>query len=398
MLRRVCASRRQCAPQGADPRTLRRGTVSVHRRWRNSVRGRPRPSTSARSVPSIAQRNGREERRIESDRPSDRTQSGHGGGEVPGQPPERSGHGLGPIARQSARPRAFARREACRLRWWPQAASGRRMTHHCEGIGRKWRPSACRRRAGIERRPEQGVAGRSGARDPERAGCAAAGESGRRQGALGREATGLALQDRQPAARALPSSCAGPDLRGRIIEAVPSRSVNPSRARAFATSKAPQRRCRVRQIPRPRSYGRYRRGRVGTGRATSRPRPGRAPHRRAFGSPVSSADARPRRASTESSAPRPQSAMTRHARTLELGVKGTETVPFATVTRYADSSWSPIGRLRIRLPVASWIALTSAGAYGGTPGSPTPHGRRCAKSSTMCTRTSSGASLMRVIG
>ena len=159
-----------------------------------------------------------------------------------------------------------------------------------------------------------------------------------------------------------------------------------------------QRRCRVRQIPRSRPYGRYRGGRVGTGRATSRPRPVRASHRRAFGSPVSSAGARPRRASTESGAPRPRIAMTRHGRTLELGVKGTETVPFATVTRYADSSWSPIGRLRIRLPVASWIALTSAGAYGGTPGSPTPHGRRCAKSSTMCTRTSSGASLMRVIG
>ena len=57
-----------------------------------------------------------------------------------------------------------------------------------------------------------------------------------------------------------------------------------------------------------------------------------------------------------------------------------------------------MGRLRIRLPVALWIALTSAGVYGGTPGSPTPQGRKCTKSSTMCTRTSSGASFMRVTG
>ena len=35
-------------------------------------------------------------------------------------------------------------------------------------------------------------------------------------------------------------------------------------------------------------------------------------------------------------------------------------------------SWSPIGRLRMRLPVAAKIALHSAGAKGGTPGSPTP--------------------------
>ena len=35
-------------------------------------------------------------------------------------------------------------------------------------------------------------------------------------------------------------------------------------------------------------------------------------------------------------------------------------------------SWSPIGSRRIRLPVAAKIALHSAGAIGGTPGSPTP--------------------------
>ena len=35
-------------------------------------------------------------------------------------------------------------------------------------------------------------------------------------------------------------------------------------------------------------------------------------------------------------------------------------------------SWAPIGRARMRLPVAAKIALHRAGAKGGTPGSPTP--------------------------
>jgi two-component system NarL family response regulator len=35
-------------------------------------------------------------------------------------------------------------------------------------------------------------------------------------------------------------------------------------------------------------------------------------------------------------------------------------------------SWAAIGRRRMRLPVAAKIALRSAGANGGTPGSPTP--------------------------
>ena len=34
--------------------------------------------------------------------------------------------------------------------------------------------------------------------------------------------------------------------------------------------------------------------------------------------------------------------------------------------------WLPIGRLRMRLPVAAKIALQSAGANGGSGGSPTP--------------------------
>src|SRR5262249_62396813 len=36
------------------------------------------------------------------------------------------------------------------------------------------------------------------------------------------------------------------------------------------------------------------------------------------------------------------------------------------------ANWSPIGRRRMRLPVAVKIALHSAGAKGGRPGSPTP--------------------------
>ena len=41
----------------------------------------------------------------------------------------------------------------------------------------------------------------------------------------------------------------------------------------------------------------------------------------------------------------------------------------------AESASLVIGKDRRRLPVATKIALTSAGAYGGTPGSPTPQGR-----------------------
>ena len=40
----------------------------------------------------------------------------------------------------------------------------------------------------------------------------------------------------------------------------------------------------------------------------------------------------------------------------------------------AGLSWSPTGRLRIRLPLAAKIALQSAAPMGGTPGSPTPPG------------------------
>src|SRR6516164_1847989 len=36
------------------------------------------------------------------------------------------------------------------------------------------------------------------------------------------------------------------------------------------------------------------------------------------------------------------------------------------------ASWLPIGSRRMRLPVAAKIALHSAGAKGGSPGSPTP--------------------------
>ena len=46
-------------------------------------------------------------------------------------------------------------------------------------------------------------------------------------------------------------------------------------------------------------------------------------------------------------------------------------------------SWSPIGSRRMRLPPAAKSALTSAGASGGTPGSPTPVG--FSAEGTMCT-------------
>ena len=49
------------------------------------------------------------------------------------------------------------------------------------------------------------------------------------------------------------------------------------------------------------------------------------------------------------------------------------------VKRPQAFSWSPTGRLRIRWPVAAKIALQSAGATGGTPGSPMPPGRRVAR-------------------
>src|SRR3989442_1204706 len=45
----------------------------------------------------------------------------------------------------------------------------------------------------------------------------------------------------------------------------------------------------------------------------------------------------------------------------------------------------PIGSLRIRLPVAANIALQTAGAMGGVPGSPTPPGASLL--GTMCTST-----------
>src|SRR2546422_597607 len=41
---------------------------------------------------------------------------------------------------------------------------------------------------------------------------------------------------------------------------------------------------------------------------------------------------------------------------------------------YARRSAGPIGSFRIRVPVAAKIALATAGAIGGVPGSPTPPG------------------------
>jgi hypothetical protein len=71
-----------------------------------------------------------------------------------------------------------------------------------------------------------------------------------------------------------------------------------------------------------------------------------------------------RSASIEPSHPRPQTRTTTHA-------------------RLSISCW--IGNDRMRLPVAAKIALHTAGAIGGTPGSPTPVG--FSFEGTMCTST-----------
>src|SRR5260370_37821413 len=59
------------------------------------------------------------------------------------------------------------------------------------------------------------------------------------------------------------------------------------------------------------------------------------------------------------------------------------------------ANWSPIGRRRIRLPVAAEIALHSAGAKGGSPGSPTPLDGTSIPFSTMCTSVTDGDSSIR---
>lgn len=53
-------------------------------------------------------------------------------------------------------------------------------------------------------------------------------------------------------------------------------------------------------------------------------------------------------------------------------------------------SFSPIGRLRTRLPVAAKMAFASAGVNGGNPGSPTPPACVPGGASTMCTVTAFG--------
>src|ERR1044072_1652035 len=52
----------------------------------------------------------------------------------------------------------------------------------------------------------------------------------------------------------------------------------------------------------------------------------------------------------------------------------------------------------MRFPVAAKIALHSAGANGGTPGSPTPLAGTSIGCSTICTRVSFGDSSIRAIG
>jgi hypothetical protein len=66
--------------------------------------------------------------------------------------------------------------------------------------------------------------------------------------------------------------------------------------------------------------------------------------------------------------------------------------------RLHHASWSPIGSLRMRLPVAAKMALHSAGANGGTPGSPTPLGGTLMPCSTMWVCVTFGDSSMRTSG
>ena len=67
--------------------------------------------------------------------------------------------------------------------------------------------------------------------------------------------------------------------------------------------------------------------------------------------------------------------------------------PLAEGSNYGEES--RMGMVRIRCPVSEKIALVTAGAIGGVPGSPTPPG-----ASPLGTRTTStsGISLMRSIG
>src|SRR5256886_13150539 len=60
-------------------------------------------------------------------------------------------------------------------------------------------------------------------------------------------------------------------------------------------------------------------------------------------------------------------------------------------------SWSRIGRRRMRLPVAAKIALHSAGAIGGPPGSPTPPSGALKSPGMRWTRISRGEASVRMI-
>ncbi|MGY4186140.1 hypothetical protein ACVI1I_002912 [Bradyrhizobium sp. USDA 4459] len=60
--------------------------------------------------------------------------------------------------------------------------------------------------------------------------------------------------------------------------------------------------------------------------------------------------------------------------------------------RLYASNCLPIGSARMRLPVAEKMAFISAGANGGTPGSPTPLGGVSGAGGTMWTFVTSGAS------
>ncbi len=72
--------------------------------------------------------------------------------------------------------------------------------------------------------------------------------------------------------------------------------------------------------------------------------------------------------------------------------------PAHTAALTGQVTLSPNGMERKRLPVATKIALASAGANGGTPGSPTPVACTSNGCSTMVVLTCSGYRFIRAIG
>lgn len=80
---------------------------------------------------------------------------------------------------------------------------------------------------------------------------------------------------------------------------------------------------------------------------------------------------------------------------LSTGSQARAEVRARAETQPRFASWSAIGRRRMRVPVSAKMALQTAGAIGGTPGSPMPV--KSAPDSMMAT-SMGGATLMRTSG